>query len=61
MIIYCTEDDWEALCDTIAFSIQMPFFHCHKEGCLCKEAGDDCYKWVDECLKENWEVHITDV
>lgn len=60
MKIYCNEHEWKDVCASIAFSIQKPFDHCLKEGCLCDEEGLPCYKVVEECLKRIWEVHINE-
>lgn len=60
MKIYCNHFEWEELCDTMAFSIQLPFEHCLRDGCPCADHFD-CRDYIEDCLKKNWEVHITDV
>ena len=52
--IRMTEEDYEALLDTIAFSMQCLFDECSTDECPRGDHG--CYKFVKECVLNHWEV-----
>lgn len=61
MKIICSETDYEALLDTMAWSMQLPFFECRTEDCPIYMKDDECcYEHIKECVERNWEVEIVE-
>ena len=56
MKIELSEEDYEALLDTIAFSPQRLFEKCMESDCPAKESGDPCYVYVKKCVEEEWGI-----
>lgn len=56
MKINLTEEDYEALLDTMAFSIQLPFEKCRTENCPIYMTDEPCYKYIKDCVEKEWRI-----
>lgn len=50
-----SDEDFEALCDSVAFGIQRLFDEC--DECEYKNSSYECCKNIDHCIKQHWEMH----
>lgn len=49
-----SDEDFEALCDSVAFGIQRLFDEC--DECEYKNSSYECCKNIDYCIKQHWEM-----
>lgn len=56
MKIELSEEDYEALLETIAFSQQLLFEKCRTKDCPAYESGRHCIYHVKECIEKEWRI-----